>query len=62
MVKRRNKKILERNEKILKLWDGGSYKILSIARMFKMGESAVSMVIHRDYKAWKEKQAQTQTA
>ena len=38
----------ERNKKILALWNNGQgWRQKSIARMFKMTESAVSMVIWR---------------
>jgi len=43
-----NRTKAERNQKILALWDNGKgWKQKSIARMFKMTESAVSMVILR---------------
>jgi transcriptional regulator len=44
-----NRRKDERNQKILALWnDGKGWKQKSIARMFKMTESAVSMVILRN--------------
>lgn len=43
-----NRPKTERNEKILTLWDNGrGWRQKSIARMFKMTESAVQMVIAR---------------
>ena len=43
-----NRPKTERNEKILALWDNGNgWRQKSIARMFKMTESAVQMVISR---------------
>jgi transcriptional regulator len=43
-----NRPKTERNKKILELWnDGKGWKQGSIARMFKMNEAAVQMVIHR---------------
>lgn len=43
-----NRAKTERNKKILELWnDGKGWKQKSIARMFKMNEAAVQMVIHR---------------
>lgn len=43
-----NRTKIERNQKILELWDNGKgWRQKSIARMFKMTESAVSMVILR---------------
>lgn len=37
----------ERNAKIMEYWNKG-YRIVAIARMYKMEPSAVSMVIHRE--------------
>lgn len=43
-----NRPKTERNQKILELWDNGrGWRQKSIARMFKMTESAVSMIIWR---------------
>jgi transposase len=43
-----NRRKDERNQKILFLWDNGKgWRQKSIARMFKMSESAVQMVISR---------------
>ncbi|MCJ7669558.1 MAG: hypothetical protein MUO61_03455 [Dehalococcoidia bacterium] len=43
-----NRPKTERNEKILELWDDGKgWRQKSIARMFKMTESAVQMIIWR---------------
>jgi transcriptional regulator len=43
-----NRTKTERNEKILALWDNGKgWRQKSIARMFKISESAVSMIIWR---------------
>ena len=42
-----NRPKTERNQKIMEYW-GRGYKQISIARMFKMKESAVSMVIYRE--------------
>jgi len=41
-----NRPKTERNKKILEYWDKG-YRQIAIARMFKMGVSAVTMVIWR---------------
>jgi transcriptional regulator len=44
-----NRTKTERNQKILALWDNGKgWRQKSIAKMFKMTESAVSMVISRN--------------
>jgi len=43
-----NRRKDERNKKILALWDNGKgWRQKSIARMFKMSEGAVQMVIAR---------------
>ena len=42
-----NRAKTERNQKIWEYWDRG-YRHISIAKMFKMTESAVSMVILRE--------------
>jgi len=44
-----NRPKTERNQKILAYWEKG-YRQKSIARMFKMKESAVGMVILRERK------------
>lgn len=43
-----NRPKTERNQKIMEYWTIKGWKQKSIARMFKMTESAVSMVIHRE--------------
>lgn len=59
MAKKRNSRIVKRNQNILRRWDTGSYTQKTLAAMFKMNISAVSMVIVREYQDYKDRQEAT---